>query len=97
MSACDKWWTRQLIENIATALCLYECFQKAQEPNVEDLDKAITIYEECCGAYVEMQNLNLEEFIGIGKSLRARQASLKRAINYDCQFNRTGDPWTTKF
>lgn len=55
------------------ASTLMEYFRIHSEPNVDDLDKATTLYEECCQAYY-FKEISFEEFIDFGKSLRARQA-----------------------
>lgn len=73
MPASDKWWHRQLIESMKEASRLHEQFTEALQPNVDDLDKATAIYEECCQAY-DLKEITFEEFAKFGKSLRARQA-----------------------
>lgn len=39
MPANDKWWDRQLLEGMKEASVLFDKFQNAFEPNVDDLDK----------------------------------------------------------
>lgn len=69
----NEWWPRPLIECMKEASKLIECSRTHSEPNVEDFDKAKTLYEECCQAY-DLKEISFD----FGKSLRARQAH-KRA------------------
>ena len=72
MSTSNSWWSRQLIEAMKEASRLFESFKEASEPNVDELDKALAIYEEYCQAYdFEM---TFENFTEHGQSLRTRQA-----------------------
>jgi hypothetical protein len=68
-----EWWTLQLIESMKEASSLVESFRNSLEPNIDKLDKAMTLYEQCCQAY-GFNSISFEEFIEFGKSLRARQA-----------------------
>lgn len=76
MPVSTNCWLRQLFESMREASVLYERFKNAQEPDVDDLDKAGAIHKECSNAYEEIKSLCFEYFIEFGNSLRARQASL---------------------
>jgi len=74
MPANDCWFYRQLFENMKEASKCYDRFNHAQEPNIDDLDKAMRIHEEFCLAYDLKQEDSFNKFIEFGQSLRARQA-----------------------
>lgn len=67
------WWQMQFLEGMKKASQHYEQFKKALQPNVDDLDMAVKIYEDISQAY-DLNETNFDEFIDFGKSLRARQA-----------------------
>jgi hypothetical protein len=66
MNRSGKYWHRQLIESIKESSKLHERFKKATETNIDDFDKALTIYEECCQAY-GLKEITFEEFIELGQ------------------------------
>lgn len=74
MPANVNWWHRQFIEVMKESSSSYEMFQKALEPNIDDFDKAITLFTECCEAY-ELKEITFEEFLEFGRNLRTRQIS----------------------
>lgn len=80
----NDWWTRQFIESLKETSLLHDRFKKALQPNVEDIDKAIAIYEECCYAY-DLKEIFFEEFTEFGKSLRARQAFSDKREGFICE------------
>lgn len=69
-------WVRQFIAIIEEGMKAYEKFLKCRE--VEDFDKSASIFEEWRKAY-RIKSLEFEDFISIGKSLRARQAPNMRS------------------
>lgn len=73
MPAMKDLWPRQHYHALIEASYWYEKFRKAEEPNIDDLDRAQEIYEGCCFAY-DLKHITFEEFVEFGKSLRARQA-----------------------
>ncbi|WP_039356965.1 hypothetical protein [Candidatus Protochlamydia amoebophila] len=68
-----EWWALQLVESMKEASNLVDSFRDYLEPNIDELDKAALLYEDCCQAY-KFNSISLEEFIELGESLRARQA-----------------------
>lgn len=76
MPATNAWCWRQLFEAMIEAVRLLALFKEAKSPNVDDLDKAMAIYEEYCRAY-NLEGVTFEDFIEHGLSLRTRQAHLK--------------------
>lgn len=82
MPASDDWWWRQFIEGMKEASGLHARFKEALQPNVDDLDKALSIHQEYCQAY-DLEKITFEEFIEFGKSLRARQAHTMIQKEYD--------------
>lgn len=77
MPANDEWWSRQFMEGMKEASKLLAGFKEASQPNVDHLDKAFAIYEECSNAY-NLNEITFEEFTELGESLRARQAQFYR-------------------
>ena len=71
--AADDIWNRQFSELMKASARLLAVFKNAPQPDVDDLDQALTIYEECCQVY-DLTEITFEEFTEIGESLRARQA-----------------------
>lgn len=70
----ENWWIRQLFESMMEASKHHENFQNALEPDVDDLDAACKLHQDCCSAYSEFNEMSFETFVEIGKSLRSRQA-----------------------
>lgn len=68
----DLWW-RQCYESMKEASRLYQRFKGADEPDIDDLDKAMELYN-CINSAYELRHTSFEEFIELGTSLRARQA-----------------------
>ncbi len=73
MPANDEWWWRQYIEAMKEASKLFADFKEASQPNLDHLDQALAIYEECCQAY-DLHEITFEAFIECGNGLRTRQA-----------------------
>lgn len=74
MLASKCLWIRQLFESMMEASMLYECFQQAFIPNIDDLDKPLELHKECREAYIDLCKISFETFVELGKSLRTRQA-----------------------
>ena len=69
----NELWCRQLIENMIETSKLMNRFKTSPEPNVDDLDKAMALFEENCHHY-ELNEMTIEDFIEMGKSLQAMRA-----------------------
>ncbi len=78
----QDWWVRQLCEAAKEAAIIYETFRSTDMPNMEQYDKAVQLYEECCFAY-SFNELTFLEFIELGKGLCARQAHIIIQKDYD--------------
>lgn len=62
------WWLRQLFECIKEVARQYSLFEASRD--VDDFDKAWTLSEDCPHAY-NLKNLDLLDFVEIGKDLPA--------------------------
>lgn len=65
MPASNAWWYCQFVESIREASRLHKRFKEALQPNVDDLDKAWSIFEEWRQAY-NLKEITFEEFIEFG-------------------------------
>jgi len=68
-------WALQFADKAKECDRLFETFKTTEE--VENLDRAMLIFDECSHVY-GLEALDFEDFLMIGKSLRARQASLQK-------------------
>ena len=72
MGTSNDLWQQQLPKHMEEASRLMKNFKSAHQPNVDDFDKSTDIHKACCHEY-ELP-FSFDEFIELGKSLRARQA-----------------------
>lgn len=79
MHANNNIWPKQFCECIREVCVAYSRFKHSEEPDTDDLDKAMTIYNYLCIAY-EIKNLTFEEIIETGESLRTGRPSSKGAL-----------------
>lgn len=63
------------------AFTLHERFKNAIYPEIDDLDMALKMHDECCQTD-EFKDIDFEDFIEIGRSLRIRQARLETNRTY---------------
>ena len=84
MDARDDWWTPQLIENMKEASTLHPRFKEAMVPDVDELDKAIALYEDHCNAY-QFTNITLKNSQNFGRAcVRGRLSQINnKADDYE--------------
>jgi hypothetical protein len=79
----ENWWIRQLFESMMEASKRYDNFQNALELDVDDLDAACKLHQDCCNVYDEFNKMSFEAFVEIGKSLRSRKAKLNIRTHHE--------------
>ncbi|HTJ53710.1 MAG TPA: hypothetical protein VL443_29850 [Cyclobacteriaceae bacterium] len=60
----NPWWSLQFQELAGEVCRLYFKFKVAEEPDIDDLDKAIVLFEEIKQAY-NLHAISFEEFVNL--------------------------------